>query len=567
LFQLLKSTISGNTDSEILSPETLQPSFTQTIPIRSKIIRLSTSISASSVCEEKQTGEAVGDSISSENVLKVQITNNYQQKSSYDAETEFLKFPLGRDERRSSRLCVKPDTAEAEEANAMISEDFFEYEVDSSICRNLLGSQYSESYRVLPDNESLRMYRQLMGYDQESEVKASSGKTWFDLAREYKAAHPDEDDAGATKDIPAPTSEFLGPDGQYEGQFPEDSASSFCSSVTFTLVERENPNFPDSARRLSRSSSTCYQPTSKQVEDMAERNPRLKVGDDKPGRFHLISCGFGRDPVADKAASMQWLQLTLYTDSEVNHAKSSVSDDDDQPGSDQRAFSISVIPPGFKLSRFAEQSNLEEGSEDSTLSEVPGEEMASEFELPPAWISFNSFELATDPKGKTPLKHPFLPPACISPLGIVNSTEDQKGNTPSKPEFTPIYDVLEPFQKSQSSEGLSTAITLDDLNIRLVDKVARVRQGDLVDVLQAQGLMPQRLRPELTRVQPTSRQHRASGEPEPSPASLFGPAGISKGLSGTDCVACTDCSRLSDAETVVSSTFGEEVGEREVSRN
>ena len=271
----------------------------------------------------------------------------------------------------------------------------------------------------------------------------------------------------------------------------------------------------------------------------------------------------------DDSSTARKVSHTPHTLAGVSHANPWVSDDDDQSNSDQSSFSISLIRPGFKFSHFGEQLNSKGGSEDSTRSEEP-----KEFKPKPPFCSSpldDCFILPTDLKGIMPLGHSSLLSERISPLGSANSTEDQKGNLPlsplvnrlvsptapkgklpSKPEFTPIFDALEHFQKSQGSEGEPTPITLDDLNIRMVGKAARKARkdggnfGSLVNIFQAHSLMPQRLRPELTKLQiPTNRQHQSSGYPEPP---VFSPG-----------PAMRVFTRLSDAETEVSSTFGEDL--------
>jgi len=162
---------------------------------------------------------------------------------------------------------------------------------------------------------------------------------------------------------------------------------------------------------------------------------------------------------------------------------------EDQSGSNQSECSISIFGPGLRFADFRDQLRTESEAS-SGPKELKGFNLQSPF--------CSSF--STDSKENVPLESGKPP---YDGFGLF--TPAPKLST--KPEYTPLFEALEPFQKPQVSEGQPSTITLDDLNIRMVGKAARKAREDggnfesLVNIFQAHSLMPQRLGPGPTKQQ------------------------------------------------------------------
>jgi hypothetical protein len=414
-------------------------------------------------------------------------------------------------------------------------------------------------------------------YDPSSPKEVPPSKTWFDLAREYKARHPVEEDVENPEDIPA-TSESYSDDSCYEEDFVE-----VCSEVSSTTCEKimEELGLKEStpiATEVSQSSSTCSRPTFRHIEDIAaeEKQPVVVVTEIIPSEGE--SSRGGTTPVVpsleevDDAYPPPMIQELILSSMrkhmrkihpervDLQDMKVDTLEDDCSSlnDTDQSAFSITEYSPGFKFSKF--EGVLKSTGESLTPTVEPRETKSLRPRVP-------HIELGSLPRNKA-----------------VTSFGSTKGKLPLRPEYTPIFDDIEPFDKPNSSKTTSTAITPDDLNIKIIGKAARQTQpakpeglkvGALVDVFQAHGLMSKRLRPELIKVtSPTNSQQQPIGRPPtpmpgtPSKAKFraretdYGASNrpqssprAGKGAAGpTSRFECY--SNQSDAETETSSVFG-----------
>jgi len=571
---------------------------------------------------------AKDDSLPSSDILKAESLSLEPYESSYDAETAFLKIPFQRLEKRNSNLnfisCSKiadetdskvledylckqeinSSTGErfwgndfAQETDSNIMEDFiFENEIDSSIGRSYLGSDYSASHLAMCNPERLRIFRELMGseiHDPSSEPEVSTTKTWFDLAKEYKARHLAQKSRAHSEPV-SKNSEFYSDDGRYEGDFVEEGSeisSAVCEKAK-KEVGCENSVCEDQdlnksacdAAQMSRSSSVCSRPTFRHIENIApgEKTRPLAVvtevipsegessGDQNP------SVVLDLDDV-DEAYTPQMIQDMILstlrkhmckkvrngaglqdTGTEVDSSKdgSSILND-----ADQSDCSIVEFSPGFKFSNFG-----------GVLKDI-GEPVT------PTKTSRDTRSLNPGP--------PHIGHGSPPGNKAVTSCGSTKGKMPLRLEYTPIFDDIEPFHKVDGATHRRTPITLDDLNVKVIGKAARHCQptgpegrkvGALVDVFQAHGLMPRRLRPELIRVpSPVNCQHPSGGRP-PTPMPRT-PSKAKSRPQETDCEAFVGTqvflvaaeraagpsyrlerySGLSDAETELSSVFGFEL--------
>lgn len=128
--------------------------------------------------------------------------------TAYELKTEFLEQLDFENPPASSSLnyndppMIAVEREESQKQQKAIEEEVpFETEVKSDFARSFLGSQFSESPREsMSKEETIRMFRGIMG-DEERELFSESedpesNKTWFDLAKEYKATHPSRDSSG-----------------------------------------------------------------------------------------------------------------------------------------------------------------------------------------------------------------------------------------------------------------------------------------------------------------------------------------------------------------------------------
>lgn len=163
---------------------------------------------------------------------------------------------------------------------------------------------------------------------------------------------------------------------------------------------------------------------------------------------------------------------------------------EDRSDSDQSEFSMSIYSPE---SCFAD------------LREQLGKRTESECSIPPKEPKVFNLKTLFCSSFPTDLEE-------NAPLESRNSSHGDfrlltpPPELPTKPEYVPIFEALEPFQKPHVSEGQPSTITLDDLNVRMIGKAARKARNNggyfesLVNIFQAHSLMPHRLGPRLTKV-------------------------------------------------------------------
>lgn len=137
------------------------------------------------------------------------LANAETLMSACELQTEFLEQLTFESQPVCSSLnynepsMVVVEREELEEQEKTLEEEVcpFETEVKSDFARSFLGSQFSDSpSESMSKEEMTRMLRGIMG-DEERELfleseDPESNKTWFDLAKEYKATHPSRDSSG-----------------------------------------------------------------------------------------------------------------------------------------------------------------------------------------------------------------------------------------------------------------------------------------------------------------------------------------------------------------------------------
>lgn len=517
--------------------------------------------SEASSSEQDQTSEDVGSLGYFEDLTKAQSTSKNREVSKYDAATDPLKPQPAQDTRAIPNRSVERDNVESMEyvsfASGFDSDNCDQFEVDSDIGREFLGSDYSKSEEPLDPKAIQRIYDEVWGGEEPKPVKKIA--TWFDLGRDYMAAHPD------TEDI--------------NDRIREDTSSSTCSSVSFLLEERDVPDFADNARQVSEGSS--IQPVSKQVKS-TRFTLRLPL---EPGMFSNISSDEQELPTEDtkdgsSATAMRLLRDRLSADmaqalqrimhggpahemndglaAGVNPFNLSDSDDNDVSGLDQRVDPVELIAEGVKIDHWVEQFNNDWwGLAAKPWANAKGK-MPLRTSAPSAYNVSPTVDKATDSTRK--MKENVAPKQSSTSSGDQGALP-RKIQITSEPKQSSAFDALEPFQKPQTSERQPIAIMADDLNIRFVGKAARINQnkkdsgkvGALVDIFQAHGLMPQRMRPELSRSpSPVGRQQHDVGTSELPPADRSPKSPMKRVFS-----------RISVADTEASSSFGEDLERNE----
>ncbi|CAG8971323.1 hypothetical protein HYALB_00005941 [Hymenoscyphus albidus] len=121
-------------------------------------------------------------------------------------ETDFLAQSTAGSKPGCSSLNYNEPSNVVVEQDSLLQDELcpFETEVSSDFARSFLGSQFSDSPREsLSREETQRIFREIVG-EEEREIflkphcnnGPESNKTWFDLAKEYKATHPSRDSSG-----------------------------------------------------------------------------------------------------------------------------------------------------------------------------------------------------------------------------------------------------------------------------------------------------------------------------------------------------------------------------------
>jgi hypothetical protein len=130
------------------------------------------------------------------------------QRSSYDLETSFLAEKAAQTGPANSSLMNEPSSSEGgretdeEDKGSILDGENSDVSVavNTDSARSFLGSQFPHAEDTGSNSlKGLRFYRELLEEEAENDVilapikheKPAAVRTWFDLAKEYKASHPD----------------------------------------------------------------------------------------------------------------------------------------------------------------------------------------------------------------------------------------------------------------------------------------------------------------------------------------------------------------------------------------